>query len=60
MKVYVLKLAENEYIETFDLANKEVSVIDDKYNAEHFHDHFRASYYADKFSCDLEELEIED
>jgi hypothetical protein len=60
MKVYVLKLSENEYIESYDLGNKECSVIDDRYNAEHFHSRLDADWIADRFGCDLEEVEIED
>lgn len=60
MKVYVLKTDENEYVESFDLGNREVTLTDDKYNAEHIHDHFSAVFYADKFACDVEEVEIED
>ncbi|RYI30527.1 hypothetical protein EVU96_08925 [Bacillus infantis] len=59
-KVYVLKFGENEYAESFDLGLREVTVIDDKFNAEHIHSQLQASYYAERFGCGYEEIEIED
>jgi HD superfamily phosphohydrolase YqeK len=60
MKVYVLKFNDNEYIESYDLANRECSIIDDKYNAEHIHSQFSASHLAERFGCSYEEIEVED
>jgi hypothetical protein len=60
MKLYVLKLGKNEYIESYALGNRECSVIDDKYNAEHFHSRLEADWIADRFACDVEEIEVED
>lgn len=60
MKVYVLKIDENEYIESYDLASRECFVTDDKYNAEHFHSRLNASYPADRLACEIEEIEVED
>ena len=59
-KVYVLRLSENEFVESFDLGLREVTLTDDKYNAEHIHDLSKAVWYADRFACDYEEIEIED
>jgi hypothetical protein len=59
MKVYVLYFNEKEYIESFDLANKECSVGHDYYVAEHF-SKSEASYYAERLGCSYKEVEIEE
>jgi hypothetical protein len=55
--LYILKLSDNEYIEKFDLSNREVWTTDDKHKAKRFKDHFSAVFYADKFACDAVEIE---
>lgn len=58
MKVYVLKFNDNEYIKSYDLANRECSVTDDKYNAEPIHSQFRVSLLSERFGCSYEEIEV--
>jgi hypothetical protein len=57
--MYILKLSDDEYIEKFNLNTGEVWLTDDKHKAKHIKDHFSAVFYADKFACDVEEIEKE-
>lgn len=57
--VYVLSFNDSEFVSSYDLSDKEVVVVDDPYNAEHFDSKDSAYQVAAWLGCSIKELLID-
>ena len=56
---YVVKLADNEYVESYDLGAREVGVTDNRNHADNFASRIDADYVAEVLGGYIEELTYE-
>jgi len=54
MKTFIIVANDNEYVESFDLANKTVNVISEKKDAMVFDRKYEAEYIAERLGCTVE------